>query len=161
MWQRMLQIGSGGSTPKEIVELVLPYMTSNSNEMGIAIENDNSTTNTPYLVFDNKDDTYTGCTQQLGWTGFNFNKPVCVKTVSFLPYDNSRVWGYVIEADNTPSFSNPTVLASGNYSTKTSGTQEDVDVSANETYFKCYRVRSTSSQFAYTMRTVKFFGYKQ
>ena len=158
MWQRMLQ--GGGTASKEIVELVLPYMTSNTNAVGIAIENDNSTTNTPYLAFDNNDDTYTGCTQSLGWTGFSFYNPVCVKSVIFLPYDNSRVHNYVIEADNESTFSNPKVIASGNYS-KTSGVYEEVDISSNETYYKCYRVRSTSTQYAYTMRSVKFFGYKQ
>ena len=158
MWQRMLQ--GGGTASKEIVELVLPYMTSNTNAVGTAIENDNSTTNKPYLAFDNNDDTYTGCTESLGWTGFSFINPVCVKSVSFLPYDNTRVHDYVIEADNEPTFSNPKVIASGNYS-KASGLYEEVDTSSNETYYKCYRVRSTSTQYAYTMRSVKFFGYKQ
>ena len=158
MWQRMLQ--GGGTASKEIVELVLPYMTSNTNAVGTAIENDNSTTNTPYLAFDHNDDTYTGCVQSLGWTGFSFYNPVCVKSVSFLPYDNTRVHNYVIEADNEPTFSNPKVIASGNYS-KASGLYEEVDTSSNETYYKCYRVRSTSTQYAYTMRSVKFLGYKQ
>lgn len=160
MWQKMLQIGSGSTPSKTIVELVLPYMTSNTNEVGTAIENDNSTTNTPYVAFDNNDNTYTGCTQSLGWTGFSFINPVCVKSVSFLPYDNSRVHDYVIEADNDATFSNPKVIASGYYS-KSSGVYEEVDTSSNETYYKCYRVRSTSTQYAYTMRSVKFFGYKQ
>ena len=78
MWQRMLQ---GGETAShEIVELILPYMTSNTSSSGTA-KGDRGTGNSApaYMAFDNNESTRWASNTGAGsWLEYQFKEPKTV-----------------------------------------------------------------------------------
>lgn len=153
---------ASGSATEPTIDSLVPILSSNISEEGSCIYSTLSTSANmePFRAFDDVKTTRysTKAEGQVGYIGFEFNAPKCVKLVYMDAYGSMK--HYVIEASNDNT--NYTILYEGDFTTRPSDNHSLTIVPLdNKNKYKSYRVRQTTSFENYGMSCweLKMYGF--
>lgn len=117
MWQKMLQVGSGGSGSKELV--YIPTLTSDNSNVNASTNKESTTGAHAWYAFSNKTENYWVGTTSNSWIQYKFESGIIpiLADVSSILSSNVRLKDFKILGSNDENFATYDTLYEGTYPT--------------------------------------------